>query len=71
MRRDKRYLNTDLRTAPQVREPPISLAPEYESYVYERWEHGKFNESWKQLGIYAEGHYPQFSAAAMLHLSGW
>ncbi|HEY2398870.1 MAG TPA: CocE/NonD family hydrolase [Steroidobacteraceae bacterium] len=50
---------------------PISLVPEYESYVYEQWEHGKFDEFWKQLGIYAEGYYSQFSAAAMVHLSGW
>jgi putative CocE/NonD family hydrolase len=50
---------------------PISLIPEFESYVYEQWEHGKFDEFWKQLGIYAEGYYPQFSDAAMVHLSGW
>jgi uncharacterized protein len=50
---------------------PISLVPEYESYVYEQWEHGKFDEFWKQLGIYAEGYYSQFSPAAMVHLSGW
>jgi len=50
---------------------PISLVPEFESYVYEQWEHGKFDEFWKQLGIYAEGYYSQFSAAAMVHLSGW
>ena len=50
---------------------PISLVPEYENYVYEQWEHGKFDQFWKQLGIYAEGYYPQFSDAAMVHLSGW
>lgn len=50
---------------------PISLVPEFESYVYEQWEHGRFDEFWKQLGIYAEGYYPQFSDAAMVHLSGW
>jgi putative CocE/NonD family hydrolase len=50
---------------------PLSLVPEYESYVYEQWEHGKFDEFWKQLGIYAAGYYSQFSAAAMVNLSGW
>lgn len=50
---------------------PISLVPEFENYVYEQWEHGKFDEFWKQLGIYAEGYYSQFSGAAMVHLSGW
>lgn len=50
---------------------PLSLIPEYESYVYEQWEHGSFDAFWKQLGIYAEGYYPQFADAAMVHLSGW
>lgn len=50
---------------------PMSLIPEYESYVYEQWQHGKFDAFWKQLGIYAEGYYPQFADAAMVHLSGW
>jgi len=50
---------------------PISLVPEFEDYVYSQWEHGRFDEFWKQLGIYAEGYYSQFSDAAMVHLSGW
>jgi putative CocE/NonD family hydrolase len=50
---------------------PMSLVPEYESYVYQQWEHGRFDGFWKQLGIYAEGYYPQFADAAMVHLSGW
>jgi len=50
---------------------PISLVPEFESYVYEQWEHGRFDEFWKQLGIYAQGYYPQFAEAAMVHVSGW
>lgn len=50
---------------------PLSLVPEYESYVYEQWEHGVFDDFWKQIGIYAHGYYPQFADAAMVHLSGW
>ena len=50
---------------------PLSLVPEYENYVYEQWEHGRFDEFWKQLGIYAEGYYSQCADAAMVHLSGW
>ena len=50
---------------------PLSLIPEYESYVYEQWEHGTFDAFWKQLGIYAQGYYPRFADAAMVHLSGW
>jgi uncharacterized protein len=52
-------------------ESPLSLIPEYENYVFEQWEHGRFDAYWKQLGIYAAGYYGQFADAAMVHLSGW
>ncbi len=50
---------------------PLSLIPDYESYVYEQWQHGTFDDYWKQLGLYAAGYYAQFADAAMVHLSGW
>src|SRR5579871_5569348 len=50
---------------------PLSAAPEYEDYVYDQWEHGKFDGYWKQMGIYAMGFYDQFSDAAMVHMSSW
>jgi len=50
---------------------PVTLAPEYEDYLFEQWEHGNFDSYWKQLGLYAEGFYDQFSDAAMVHMSSW
>lgn len=50
---------------------PLSLMPDYEDYVYEQWEHGVFDDYWKQVGIYAEGFYDRFPDAAMTHMSGW
>jgi putative CocE/NonD family hydrolase len=50
---------------------PLSLAPEYETYVFDQWEHGVFDAYWKQLGIYAEGFYDQYCDAAMTHMSSW
>ncbi len=50
---------------------PLSAAPEYESYVYEQWEHGTFGPFWKQLGIYAAGFYDRFSDAPMVFMSAW
>jgi putative CocE/NonD family hydrolase len=50
---------------------PLSAAPEYESYVYDQWEHGSFDEFWKQLGIYAAGFYDKFSDAPMTFMSAW
>ena len=50
---------------------PVSLAPEYEDYLFEQWEHGVFDGYWKQLGIYAQGFYDKFTDAAMVHMSSW
>jgi hypothetical protein len=50
---------------------PLSAVPEYEDYVYDQWEHGRFDAFWKQVGIYAEGYYDRFPDAAMVHMSGW
>ncbi|MBM4194256.1 MAG: CocE/NonD family hydrolase [Gemmatimonadetes bacterium] len=50
---------------------PVSLAPDYEEYLFEQWEHGNFDAYWKQLGIYAEGFYDQYVDAPMVHMSSW
>jgi uncharacterized protein len=50
---------------------PLSAAPEYESYIYDQWEHGNFDGFWKQLGIYAAGFYDRFSDAPMVFMSSW
>ncbi|HUQ79533.1 MAG TPA: CocE/NonD family hydrolase [Gemmatimonadaceae bacterium] len=50
---------------------PVTLAPEYEDYLFEQWEHGVFDGYWKQLGIYGEGFYDQYVDAAMVHMSSW
>jgi uncharacterized protein len=50
---------------------PLTPAPEYESYVYDQWEHGTFDSFWKQLGIYAAGFYASFSDAPMVFMSAW
>ena len=48
---------------------PVSLAPEYEEYLFEQWEHGVFDAYWKQLGIYGAGFYDRYTGAAMVHMS--
>jgi putative CocE/NonD family hydrolase len=50
---------------------PLTPVPEYESYIYDQWEHGDFDEFWKQIGIYAAGYYDQFTDAPMVHMSSW
>ncbi len=50
---------------------PLTPVPEYENYVYDQWEHGSFDDFWKQVGIYAAGYYDQFVDAPMVHMSSW
>jgi hypothetical protein len=50
---------------------PVTLAREYEDYLFEQWEHGVFDDYWKQLGIYGAGFYDQYPDAAMVHMSSW
>jgi putative CocE/NonD family hydrolase len=50
---------------------PLSAVPEYEDYVFDQWEHGTFDEYWRQPGIYAQGYYDRFPHAATLLLSSW
>jgi putative CocE/NonD family hydrolase len=50
---------------------PLTPAPDYESYVFDQWEHGAFDGFWTQLGIYAQGFYDRFCDAPMTHMSSW
>jgi uncharacterized protein len=50
---------------------PLSAVPEYESYVFDQWEHGNFDAFWKQMGIYAAGYYDQWPDAAAVLISSW
>lgn len=52
-------------------ESPVTLAPEYEQYLFEQWEKGAFDSYWKQAGIYAQGFYDKFPDAATVHMSSW
>jgi putative CocE/NonD family hydrolase len=50
---------------------PVRWVPDYENYLFEQWTHGVFDGYWKQLGIYAEGWYDQFSDVPQVHMSSW
>lgn len=50
---------------------PLAAAPEYEDYLFEQWSHGRFDDFWRQTGIYAEGSYDRYAAVPTVHLSGW
>jgi hypothetical protein len=50
---------------------PLGAAPEYEDYLFEQWSHGRFDEFWRQPGLYGEGYYDTYADVPMVHLSGW
>ncbi len=50
---------------------PLQWAPEYESYLFEQWTHGTFDDYWRQAGIFAEGFYDQYADVPMVHMSSW
>ena len=50
---------------------PLRWAPEYEAYLFDQWEHGLFDDYWKQPALYAAGHYADLEGIAVLLMSGW
>jgi putative CocE/NonD family hydrolase len=50
---------------------PLKWAPEYESYLFEQWEHGTFDEYWKQPELYAAGYYDAFDGVPVHLMCGW
>ncbi len=50
---------------------PVSLAPDYEAYLFEQWTNGAFGEYWKQPGIYAKGYWDDWPDAPTVHMSSW
>jgi putative CocE/NonD family hydrolase len=50
---------------------PLKWVPEYEDYLFEQWEHGTFDEYWKQPELYAAGHYDAFDGIPVHLMCGW
>jgi putative CocE/NonD family hydrolase len=50
---------------------PIKWVKEYEDYLFEQWEHGTFDEYWKQPELYAAGHYDAFDGIPVHLMCGW
>lgn len=50
---------------------PLQWAPEYEDYLFEQWERGRFDDYWRQPELYAAGHYEAFRGIAVMLMCGW
>lgn len=50
---------------------PLQWAPDYENYLFEQWERGRFDDYWRQPELYAAGHYDAFDGLAVMLMCGW
>ena len=50
---------------------PVRWVPDYEAYLLEQWRHGTFDDYWRQVGLYAAGHYDHFPDIPVAFLSSW
>lgn len=50
---------------------PLAPVPEYEDYLFGQWRADAFDDSWRQLGIYAEGHYDSIPDIPVVLMSSW
>lgn len=50
---------------------PLKFVPEYENYLFEQWRAETFDESWRQLGIYAQGYRHAIPDIPVVVMSSW
>ena len=50
---------------------PLSVAPEFESYLLAEWRHGDYDDVWRAIGINWEEYYDQTADVPMVHVGGW
>lgn len=50
---------------------PLRHVPEYESYLFDQWRKGKWDDEWQNPGICADGYYEQIPNIPILHVSSW
>jgi len=50
---------------------PLSIAPNFEDYIFEMWTHGDYDDYWKDMSTNWEEYYDQTSDIPMIHISGW
>lgn len=50
---------------------PLKWAPEYEDYLFEQWEHGEFDDYWREPELYAAAHYDALEGIPVHLMCGW
>jgi hypothetical protein len=50
---------------------PVRWDPDYEAYLLDQWQNGRFDGFWKKTGLWAAGHYHDFPAVPIIFMSSW
>lgn len=50
---------------------PVRWAPGYEAYLLDQWRRGSFDDYWRQVGLWLEGHYESFPQIPVAMMSSW
>ncbi len=50
---------------------PLTHAPEFEVYLFEQWQAGRYDDYWRQPGLSAEEHYQQFPDIPVMIVGSW
>lgn len=50
---------------------PLSIAPNFEDYIFEMMTHTDYDDYWKNMGVNWEEYHDQTSDIPMIHISGW
>jgi uncharacterized protein len=50
---------------------PLSIAPNFEDYIFDMMTHGDYDAYWKQPDVNWSLHYEQTSDIPMMHITGW
>jgi putative CocE/NonD family hydrolase len=50
---------------------PLAAAPEFEEYLFNQWHKGRFDDYWRQVGLWAEGFYDQIPDIPVAIVGSW
>lgn len=50
---------------------PLSIAPNFEDYIFDMMTHGNYDDYWKQPDVNWSAHYAETADIPMMHITGW
>ena len=50
---------------------PLSIAPNFEDYIFDMMTHGDYDDYWKQPDVNWSAHYSETADIPMMHITGW